>query len=72
MVLIRDARQDNHNGPPCLDKINLLIRCPDSRALLVALPIAVKSLTNRSLCFVSFLVCRMSDCSALSHEACFC
>ena len=54
VVLIQDARQDNHNAPPCLDKINLLIRRPDSRALLVALPIAVKSLTNQSLCFVSF------------------
>lgn len=72
VVLIQDARQDNHNASPRFGKINLLIRCPDSTALPVALPIGVKSLTNRSLCFVSFLICRMSGCLAISRGACFC
>lgn len=72
MVLIQDVRQDNHNAHSCLDNINLLIRRPDFRALLAALPIAVKSLTNHSLCFDFFLICRISDCLAVFHGAWFC
>lgn len=50
-VLIRDARQDNENAPPSLDKINLLIRHPDARAL----PVAGKSQRNPFLRFISFI-----------------